>query len=298
MDPCLDPDAWSEDIAALVCDRSAVIRLGARLVLDEDELAVPSAATGPGPDYLEQPEPTDPTTKEEPRLESSEKPSGRVGHRRLRPRDHELAWKVIVPDQLARGIAEFPELADTVKGNIAAKLARRIDQAFLHGDGTVGPLGITNTNGTIAHAGAGDALARAADMLTRLRHDGVHFANAGWVLGPETVDVLTRLGEDRRTLLDPARHLSVDGRDGGVLLGYPLIVSPAARDVAADTWMIHFSADWGQAWIGADRQLVTVDISTEAHFQRDETVVRAVMHHDFAVRHPQSFIYTAAADDE
>ena len=37
--------------------------------------------------------------------------------------------------------------------------------------------------------------------------------------------------------------------------------------------------------------MVAVDVSVDAHFQSDETVVRAVVNHDFLLRRPRFFIY-------
>ena len=91
------------------------------------------------------------------------------------------------------------------------------------------------------------------------------------------------------TRADTTRLLAYDGRDGGTLLGYRFLVSAAAMDGGVNR--MYFSSDWTEAWVAADRELVTIDVSTDAHFETDETVVRAVMHHDFAVRRPEFFVF-------
>ena len=58
---------------------------------------------------------------------------------------------------------------------------------------------------------------------------------------------------------------------------------------------MYFSSDWGAAWVSASPPLVEVDFSGDVRFAEDETVVRAIMHHDFALSHPEFFIYTQPA---
>src|SRR6187431_1258696 len=53
--PVLDPDEWSADVAELVCQRSAVIRLGATVVADEYELRAQAIDSTPrAPDYVKE----------------------------------------------------------------------------------------------------------------------------------------------------------------------------------------------------------------------------------------------------
>ena len=83
--------------------------------------------------------------------------------------------------------------------------------------------------------------------------------------------------------------------DGGALLGYPFIVTEAAADdPAADPResRMYFSSDWSAAWVSAADPLVEVDFSGDIRFDQDETVVRAIMHHDFALSRPEFFTYT------
>jgi hypothetical protein len=306
----LDPDEWSEDVADLFCWSSAVVRLGARIVVDGGDLAVPAVEPVVGvPDYVTQPLVTDPAEDKEPRRLKESQPKPRVGlsERHLRPKDHELAVKVVVPDDLVRTLVEDPEIAWALKQDLARALAFRADQAFLHGPGGDPPLGITNT----AAVTAPPAGAPPADLLKvvrrmvgelRRREREVQWGNAGWILHPNTLDGLSRLLTQNTQNqnapgwgLESALVLTHDGTDGGVFLGYPFIVSAATHDADANegagATRIHFSSDWSEAWIGMDRDLVTVDVSVDAHFQTDETVIRAVMYHDFVLRRPPYFIY-------
>lgn len=273
----LDPEEWSADIAELFCDKSAVVRLGARIV--EDDVDVPAVDVGDdGPRYLERP------SKEEGRRTDSVKPSAAVFQRPLCPRDHELAWTVVLPNRLTHKMGRHPELAWAIKEDIAQGLALEADRAFLNGDGNAAPRGIRHTPGVRTESA--DAL---REMLTLLRGDPhPRFGNAGWIIAPETLDAITVREQGARTW-DSTRLVVQDGADGGTLFGYPFVASAAAREEEAAR--IFLSADWSEAWIGIEGDLVTIDISTDAGFQTDETVVRAVMCHDIVVRRPEFFVY-------
>jgi Phage capsid family len=306
-DGTLDPAEWTADIAELFCSCSAVVRLGAHVVYDDREVPVPAVEVpeaAPPFGYLEQPETTKPLEHAEgQRKESAEKPEARVSQRLLRPRDHELALKVILPNHLVRDLVGYPELAWAMKEDIAHRLVNRADWAFLHGTkANHEPVGIASTQGVGTQAlpgGAGpDLLATARAMIDQVRRARTQFRAAGWVLDPDALAELTdHTTGDFQTrgpgvaLDSQGELLSYDGADGGTFLGYPFIVSGAA----GQTNDMVFSADWGEAWIGVDRDLVTVDISTDVNFQTDETVVRSVMHHDFVVRTAGAFIHTTLA---
>jgi HK97 family phage major capsid protein len=307
----LDPDEWSEDVADLFCGCSAVVRLGARIVVDGGDLPIPAVEPVVGvADYVTQPRATNPAEDEEPRLkESQEKPRAGLSERHLRPKDHELAVKVVVPDDLVRTLVEDPEIAWALKQDLARALAFRADQAFLHGPGGDHdpPLGITNTAAVDPlppGAPVEDLLKVVRRMVGELRRRErlVQWGNAGWILHPNTLDGLSRLLTQNTQNqnapgwgVESALLLTHDGSDSGVFLGYPFIVSAATHDADADNGAgftrIHFSSDWSEAWVGADRDLVTVSVSVDAHFQTDETVIRAVMYHDFVLRRPRYFIY-------
>jgi HK97 family phage major capsid protein len=221
-----------------------------------------------------------------------------VGRRRsLKPNKRELVVQIAVRDSLLRGVACSPEVATALKEDIARALVNEADAAFLHGGGGALPFGITFPGN--GHVPTGDLLADARAMIAGLRNGPrVRFDNPGWVIGVRTLDALTKLRTDHylteapggaRTL-DSTRLLMLDGDDSGALLGYPFVATMAAQE--GDESRMYFSADWSEAWIGVDQDLVTVAISTETEFKTDQTLLRAVMHHDFVVRTPNLFAYT------
>ena len=117
-----------------------------------------------------------------------------------------------------------------------------------------------------------------------VRAAGAQFRAPGWVLAPDVLDELTitASGAANGTTLDMTHLLT---NEPPRLLGYPYALSPAAGR------QVFFGADWGEAWIAVDGRIVTVDVSPDARFASDETVVRAVACHDFLVRRPAAFAY-------
>jgi hypothetical protein len=311
----LDVDEWSADIAALFCADSALIRLGARLLFDVDYLPIIAMPLALVPEYLPAPQTIDATTPRrtpialragETELQASAAQSRTTTvQRRVEYRRHALVVQLVIPNTLMGVVVADPEVASVLKQDLAQALAIRADHAFLHGDdGGPAPRGITRTPTVQRLAGPrSDLLTAARAMVTRLSTGTeARFADAGWVIHPDALDQLTRLQTTDNLVasagghsLDSARILERDGRDGGSLLGFPFVVSTATEErlgVPGTPNRIYFSSAWGEAWIGAEGGLVTVDVSAEARFETDETVLRAVMHHDFIVRKPDSFIYT------
>jgi Phage capsid family len=312
----LDPAEWSADIAELFCAMSATVRLGARIVYDVDDLLIPARQVRAI--YLEPPEAMstrqsllDADSEEDapdaaPRANAMRRARIPAGQRSLRPREHELSVQVAVRNSLIRAVAQHLEVADALKRDIARALAVKADAAFLHGgDGPPAPEGITQF-GDPVDTSADTAFGLAREILRQFRVDQPkRFENPGWVFDPATLEELTRTAAagdvpdaedvavevDTKTL-DATRLLQLDGLDGGVLLGYPFVVTRAATQEGKGR--IYFSSDWGEAWIGAGRDLVCVDFSAEADFTTDTTIVKAVMHHDFVVRRPSLFTYTEA----
>jgi HK97 family phage major capsid protein len=298
-DDLLDPEEWSADIAELFCAESAVVRLGARLVVGTGSVPVTSLSpVEDGADYLEKAPPPNVAIMEPEAVPTPEQPEVELILRQLRPHEHELAVRVNLPDYLVSTLAQRPDAAWAIKQDMARALAFRADQAFLHGanappDNPTVPIGISGTAGVNSDAISGDLLQKVRKMVTTLRkNDGARFGAAGWVLHPTTLETLASETDGHRSL-ESTRLLKYDGSDGGILFGYPFVVS-RATDHSTDRRRIYFSCDWDEAWIAAENRLVTVDIASDASSKTGATVVSAVMYHDFAVRTPAAFICPAA----
>jgi hypothetical protein len=308
----LDPATWSADIAELFCAMSATVRLGARIVYDIDSLLIPNrrveAVYLARPDRIDSPgELLEAEQRDtEPERARSAAAVGRsrvsAGQRLLRPSDHALSVQIVVRNSLIRTVERHPDVADALKQDIARALVFEADGAFLHGgDGQPEPAGITAYCRELGNGGSDNPLELARAILRQLRvEEPKRFENPGWIFDPATLDELTRqltaenVPSKERSMrtLDATRLLELDGLDGGMLLGYPFLVSRAAAE-EDDASRMYFSSDWAEAWIAAGSDLVCVDFSTEADFAADSTIVRAVMNHDFVVRRPGLFTFTA-----
>jgi hypothetical protein len=287
-DGSLDADEWTTDVSALFLSHSAVVRLGGRLLVGEGRIPVPRLVLVAEPEYLfRDPEPPasdagpaqapESDTWQEPKIQAKPEVRAEVGN--LWPNRNELAWKVVLPDGLAQDLAEQPEPAWGVKEEIAEALALGADRLMLNGVyGRVA--GAIDARDDRLEAGVRPLLARVRSAVRS------SFRDAGWILSPTTLDSISQL-ELGDGSWDSTQLVIPDGEDGGTLLGYPFIATRAAGD------RLFFSADWSEVWIAMRRRIVTVAISKDAHFQSDETVIRAVSEHDLLVRRPELF---AAAD--
>src|SRR4051812_11288618 len=230
----LDRDEWADDVAELFCSLSAVVQLGASVVLVDGQIAVPSIEDEDVAQYMPRaPGEIDPCAgAEDDEPAAAEKPSAYASRRILHPRRHELAVKVVLPVASARRLAERPELAWALKRDLADDLAVAADRAFLRGAAQAAePCGITNTAGIAAYQPTGnpaDILAAFRELLARVRATDAPFRAPGWLLGPAVVNVLTTLlTVDGRTeaqqgkTLDIRRLIRHEENGGGLLLGYP-----------------------------------------------------------------------------
>jgi hypothetical protein len=53
-----------------------------------------------------------------------------------------------------------------------------------------------------------------------------------------------------------------------------------------------FGSDWTEAWVAVEDPLVIVDVAPDIRLESDETLIRAVTLHDFALRAPSAFVHT------
>ena len=262
-DNAFDPAEWSEDVAELFMARSALVRLGACLVTGPEYIDVPAVNAGAPPLY-------------------GAKPIGYVAVLPLWLKRYELTWSVVLPDGPAGSPAPPQEVAWALKDEIARALALSADRAFLSGNGKGRPEGIAARVPDLGPVGNAEQRLRAmVRSLRDARQDA--FERAGWVLPPRAFASIENVDANNLER-HPGRLLEHDGAGGGLLLGYPFAVSAAAKRV-------FFSSDWGEAWIGAYPGVVRIDVSTDTRFENAQTVVRAVLHHDFLLRRKEVFVH-------
>lgn len=280
-----DPDEWGADIGELLCERSAVMRLGATVVFGTDELQVPVSNPAVGfraPGKAGQaPGATPPAV--------------------LRPGDWGLEASVSLPVRAWPGLESNADLAFSVKVDLAEALALGADQAFLRGAVVGGPGGIGDQVARTGPAnGGGQRLQRLRDLAAAVRA-ALPARNAGWILHPGVLDDLARfLTRDGVTQsaqgrgVDTFQLLRPDGADGGTLLGFPFLTSAAASD--GNRRLVYCAADWQEAWIGLDPYLVTVGVrgagaGAAAAAGPEEVVITASMPLDFTLRQPAAFAW-------
>jgi Phage capsid family len=294
----LDPATWSRDVLELFSYHSSVLRLGAQLVTSREYVSLPAVESPPAAAYL--------TRTRKPAaaggvdvLHAPDKPAARITHRRLWPYEHELAWSVVVPDDIFAATLAHPEVVWRFKDDLARGLAAVADAQFLRGGvlpaPEVGPEGIAHREGVLGPVAGGSPADRLRAMLGALRDAGQwDFQRAGWILHPATLQAISAANAGGRRTWDSTRLIEPDGEGGGLLLGFPFALSAGVRLAGADPeTLMFFSSDWGEAWIGAPPGVLRVDVSVDARFEQDETVVRAVLKHDFELRRTNVFVRAA-----
>lgn len=293
----LVPIETAEEIVRLIRARSAVMRLGPRIVPVKKELDVAGIASGATAYYISE-NAAIPTSEETFSLSAL-----------LRPR--ELAALVPISNRLLRDAALNPDVEQVIREDIAEVLALRSDLAFLRGSGAANePLGVKGTPGLTAAPNLGangrtPTFDDLKDVVAALRTANAPFRRPGWAFHPRTINTLDKIKDGQGRYLADAGLLTFDATGGGgSLLGFPFVTStqiPAniTTGTSTDTTEVYFSSDWVEAWVG-EEQALTIDVSAEATydsgggvfvsaFQNRQHVFRAVTTHDFALRRPALF---------
>ena len=293
----LVPVETAEEVVKLIRARSAVMRLGPRIVPVKKELDVPSLASGATAYYV----------AENAAIPASEETFALTPL--LRPR--ELAALVPISNRLLRDAAANPDVEQVIRDDLAEVLALRSDLAFLRGTGTSNePLGIRNTPGLTAAPSLGTnggtpSFDNLKDMVAALRTANAPFLRPGWAFHPRTINTLEKVKDTTERYLADAGLLTFDATGGGgTLLGFPFVTTTQiptniTTGSSTDTSEIYFGSDWVEAWIGEEQSL-EIDVSGEAAYDSGGGVIvsawsnrqhvfRCVTTHDFALRRPSLF---------
>lgn len=210
-----------------------------------------------------------------------------------------LTWKklaCLVP--ISNDLIRFssPKADEVVRNDLVGAMAQREDAAFIRDDGTNDkPKGLLNwiatankfeANKTVSLANVTIDLAKA---IYCLRKNETKFLNCGWILSPGSELYL-------KTVRDSNGNFAFKGEmDQGRLFGFPFGVTTQVPDNLGDgedESEIYF-VDFADAAIGESSR-VEIEISSEAAyydgsnvvsaFSLDQTVLRAIARHDFAMR--------------
>lgn len=294
----LVPIEVASDVAMAIRANAVVRNMGCTVVPVRKELDLPAISVGATANY----------TAENAAISTSQQTFAIVAQ--LLPKA--LAALVPVSNRLLRDAQTNPPLEQLLLRDIAEVIRLREDLAFLQGTGTGEPLGLKNVAGVTAMSlGTGNGATPSFDDLKNVvasqRANNAGFAAPGWIFSSRTLSTIERLKDGQGRYLGEQQSLlsfDVTGKTG-TLLGYKFAVEnqiPSNLTVGTsnDASYIIFSGDWQEAYIGENEQL-TLDSSGEASytpdggttwvgaFQNQQTVFRATLWHDFALRRPGFF---------
>jgi HK97 family phage major capsid protein len=280
----LVPPEYSTEIIELLKPQAVVRRLGARTIpMTTGTLNVPKMTGGATASYI----------GENTNIQKSQQAFGQIT----------LSWKklaALVP--ISNDLLRFssPDADAIVRDDLVSAMALREDLAFIRDDGTNNkPKGLFywaasdnkfNANSTVNLANVTLDLGKA---ILKLRSANVRFIRPGWIFSPRTEHYLM-------TVRDANGNFAFrDEMLRGTLFGFPYGVTtqiPENLGTGSNESEVYL-VDFADAVIGEASQLV-IDASTEAAyhdgtnvvaaFSLDQTVVRAIAHHDFAVRYDAS----------
>jgi len=216
----------------------------------------------------------------------------------------QLTWKklaAIVP--ISNDLLRFssPAADSIVRDDLVMAMALREDAAFIRDDGVGNvPKGLRSwapvsniipaTTGTPTLATVTTDLGK---LILALKKANVRFIRPGWLMSPRTEMFLLTLRDGNGNFAFRPEMLA------GRLFSYPYAVTtqiPENLGVGENESEIYL-VDFADAIIGESTQLI-IDASTEASyyqddalhsaFSLDQTLIRVIAEHDFAMRHEES----------
>ena len=195
-----------------------------------------------------------------------------------------------------------PVVNQIVENDLTAVIARLLDLQYLQGDG-IG----TNMTGVLNTAGVNSISmgTNGAPVTVDTLHDAVYAietsnaAPTAWVMHPRTKNSLRKLkGTNGHYLLQPVVTAGVPA----TLLGMPFFTTTQipinlTAGTATNTsyillgrWSEAIVAEWAGLQLEASREASYFDGTTlQSAFSRDQTVIRAIVEVDFALRHAGAF---------
>ncbi|SMB97959.1 phage major capsid protein, HK97 family [Thermanaeromonas toyohensis ToBE] len=276
----LVPPEFSREIIELLYAQAVVRKAGARVLpMTSNVLNVPKLASGAQANYIG---------------ENTNIPATQPSFAQLTLTAKKLAALVPISNDLIRD--SNPKADAVVRDDLVNAMALREDLAFLRDDGTNNkPKGILYWTDAANKFNAGtDPIADLGKAVRLVRASNSRMVRCAWVFSPRTEYYLM-------TLRDSAgKFVFRDEMIQGKVLGYPYFVTtqiPENLGVNGNETEIYFG-DFMDAVIGENEELL-IDVSTEAAyfdgtnlvsaFSTDQTVIRAIARHDFALRHEKSF---------
>jgi HK97 family phage major capsid protein len=218
-----------------------------------------------------------------------------------------LACVVPISNDLIR-YASGMAADNIVRDDMAAGVAQTEDGAFIRGAGTqFSPKGLR-----FWAPAANQIAANAVLSLTNTRQDigkvrlalrkgNVRFLRPGWIMSPRTEEYLLNLADGNGNLVYYNEMVNK-----GTFRSYPYKVTtliPENLGAGSDTEL--YLADFADVVI-AEVPNIVIEVSTEATywdgtqlqsaFSQDQTVIKMIIEHDLAVRHPESVAVLTAVE--
>lgn len=282
----LVPEQMSTDIIELLRPRTAVRRMNPQIMpMNSGVLTIPRHNEGAAAGYIG-----------ESMAQNAE--DSKFGQLRL-------VWKKLrtaVP--ISNELLSFsnPRADAIVRDDMVRAMAIREDQAFIRDQGTeYTPKGLrywadsdnvitaadeTTPNGTVAEG-------ELRELMQAIEGNNIMMDRPGWMMSPRTKNFLARLREE---IGGERVFPELQGQEP-TLWGFPVAVTnniPSNLGAGSDESEIYL-VDFAHVIIGESSQM-SIEVSDQASytdgdgnlvsaFDREETVIKAVQHHDLVVRH-------------
>ncbi len=292
----LVPTQFSQELIDILRSRTVVRSLGApTLQMPTGTVKIPKITTGSAASYIG---------------ENRDAPKTQPEFGQITLTFKKLAALTPVSNDLLR--YSSPGADQIVRDDLASAMAVKEDAQFIRGDGTDAtpkgmknwaPAGnVVNANGTVSVQNTAVDLGKLMDKLTSA---DIPMTRPVWIFNP-------RIGHFLRTLVNSnGFFIYRDEMATGKLWGWPFAETtgvPSNLDVtgsgANDESEIYF-VDISQAIIGESANMM-IDASAEAAyndgtsvqaaFSLDQTVIRAISEHDFAMRYDKAVALLDSVD--
>jgi len=302
------PEEFSSEVIELLRPASVVMASGPIVVpLPNGNVTMPGLATGTQADYIG---------------ENTAAGATSITARQIKLTARKLAALVPISNDLLRFAT--PSVDALVRNDLVRAISQRADLAFIRGDGSgntpKGLLNFTSTTGTtigtsgavspnpnrIAANGGGSNMTFTLASITQdlgklelaLMQSNVAFLNTGWLMAPRTAVYLQNLRDGNGNLVYAAEMATGKLRGKPYKVTTQIPINLLANDGATSNASEIYLVEWADAMVGEAGSLI-LDVSdvaayvdaggnTQAPFSLDQTVIRAIVQHDFGMRHDQS----------
>jgi HK97 family phage major capsid protein len=280
-------EQYARDIIPLLLSKTAVMELGTRRIpMPGGNLNMPKLTGGATSYYV----------GENSNATKSQQTFGNV-----KLNSKKLVTLVPVSNDLIRNAS--PEADAIVRDDMVQQMRLKLDYTAMYGTGTAfTPMGIKPSITAVSSAisiatGTGTLNADIpGTMIGQLMNNNVPMLSTGWIFNSKIWSTFYNL----KTTTN--QYIYRDEMNRGTLNGFPFRVSnqiTTANSTAGTTYFDIFLGDFSELLFGdemafefmASNEASWYDGSTlQSAFSLDQTVLKITAKHDFALRHPESFL--------